>query len=217
VLLARCRRKGATEEHDIPLEVRIWALAPEEAWACLCAKLARRQDVLFGIVTLLEFCRGYSAPHGWTRMRDVARQLGVGDEVRTAAQMTARFVDADPVRRVLVDLAGTDGTPPRLFEWARYGPAERGRYAAFKKPFLYTLGFLSVDGLRQKFAYFLKGIAGDTHTRPVLPRLILDMLFGACALLVRRTSRQPRVYWAESREVVPQAVASASSNASNIA
>lgn len=128
-------------------------LSPEEMVLYLAARSGQRQhERLFGCCSLLELFRSCQCPINWQKVADIAEQYGLGHQVYAGLLMANALLN-QPVS--VNDLArfNCSDMPPRMLQWARYGPAELDRYTSFKGLFFRVFTFLSIKGLGAKLKY----------------------------------------------------------------
>lgn len=90
------------------------------------------------------------------------------------------------------------GSPPRVLEWARYGPDSLVLYTGFKRIFFYFLTFLSIDGTKAKWDFFLGSLIGARGNKPVLPGLIRELVANMFSLpKSRQHTARDFAYWIE--------------------
>ena len=182
---------------DVPVQIKIMALSPEDMLLYLGARLGEQeQNRLFGLNSLLEFFRGYSDPLDWQQIAHKAQLYGVSESVGEGLLMASELLDNDQVPPVALTLLTGSASPPRVLEWARYGPAEF--YTDFKGAFFYLLCFVSVNGLKAKSRYLLRSLFGEHENKPALPGLMLKIMTGTVSLLQGKQHKATDfAYWVE--------------------
>ena len=183
----------------IETQLYLVALNPEEMVIYLAACSGQHQhERLFGLCSLLEFFRSYRGPINWQKVADTAEQYGLRPQVY-AGLLMANMLLIQPVS--LNDLArlNCSDNPPRMLQWARYGPAEMERYTSFKGLFFCALTFLSLKGLGRKLKYLGTKkvfLIGMHHVQHLSTELFLNALRGK-----KRYTARDFAYWTEPEPV----------------
>ncbi len=119
--------KGALNDGEnapnTEVHIDLVVLSAEEMAFYLAARSGQRQhERLFGLCSLLEFFRSCQGPIAWQRVADTAEQHGLRHQVY-AGLLMANTLLTQPVS--VNDLArfNCSDAPPRMLQWARYGPA----------------------------------------------------------------------------------------------
>jgi hypothetical protein len=187
----------------ISIRVKVFALSPEDIFLHLSASLGREKLYRFyGLCSLLEFFRYNVYPLDWQQIARLADRYGVRRWVCEGVLMVRGLAGNSSVPLAAIDALGCSETPPRVLEWARYGPDSYLPYTGFKKAFLYIFSFLSIEGVNEKCRYLLRSLLGEAAKKPVLFGLIQKLVSSAVALIRHRRRRmQNLAYWIEPESV----------------
>jgi hypothetical protein len=209
VALRSVRAKLAGPKIDgdsLPAHFKIIALSPEDLVLHLAAQVGgQKENRLFLLNGLLEFFRAYSAPLDWQRVVDKAQHDGIGQSVAEGLSAAGGLLDDDLPATALPRSAEL-ASPPRVLEWARYGPQSFDLHTGFRRPFFYVFSLLSVAGMKGKARYLFRSLVGYQGSKPVLPGLALELMTGALASLrSRRPAVRTLAYWVET-DAAPETV-----------
>jgi hypothetical protein len=174
------------------VHVELFTLSPEDLVVAVAADVGfAREDRLFLACRLVDLLRSLPNDVDWDRVRDGARTHGVLQQVEAglgvASTLTDRARDLDV------------GRPPRILEWARYGPSSVNRYPWLRAAYYFVLSFVTVQGARRKLGYVGRGLVGGrADGRPVLPTIAVAAARGVAASLThRRPELRDFAYWVE--------------------
>jgi hypothetical protein len=169
-------------EFNCSATIRVITLNPEDMLLYLLVQLAQpKPDRLFSLISVFEFFNGYSTPIDWQKIAHKAKHNGVAAPVGEGLWL-AQYLVSEHIPPAAVSLVGGATLPPRLLQWARYGPSSLKLYTAFKKPFLYLFSLLSINGTGAKTNFLLKSWFGSRSNKAILPGLLLETIKAVPAL-----------------------------------
>jgi hypothetical protein len=177
-------RRGARADGDACCRVVVFELPAEELIVCLAAGLGLRAGGrLFGLCGLLELFGRLPRGVSWERVAEAARRHRVQHEVAAGLALATAVLDLDTA-------LPPAPSPPRLLEWARYGPASVERRTGLRRAYLYLLALLSLRGGGAKARYVGRSLVGPPH----LFRLLREV---AGAFRRPEPSLRDFAYWLE--------------------
>jgi hypothetical protein len=168
----------------------VYTLSPEELAVALAAEVGRaREDKLFRVCSLVELLRRAPAPLDDTVVRALADRQGVAREVAEGLAVAAAIDDRAPA-------VSGDFAPPRVLEWARYGPESVNRYPWLRAAYYLALSLLTVRGVRPKLAYFGRATLGGRRERAILPSILVAAARGTVRAMSRpKATHRDFAYW----------------------
>jgi hypothetical protein len=189
-----------SDNGNIPAHFKIIALSPEDMVVHLAAWLGeQKQNRLFRLNSLLEFFRSYTAPLDWQQIAHTAQQYGISQLVDEGLLVINELLDTGELPSTALPLSAGPISPPKVLEWARYGPSSLDLHTDLKRPFFYLFSFLSVTGTKAKFRYLLRSLAGYQGNKPVLSGLALEFVTGVPSLIRRKQHVARKLaYWVET-------------------
>jgi hypothetical protein len=188
---------GASDDREATVRIHVYELSPEELIVVLAAQLAASaHDRLFEACSLLEVFR-LEADVDWAVVWRTAHRLAVEDSVGAGLRLAFGILGEDG-RFAFSPVPGMQFARPGLLRWARNGPGAEARYPVLRKAYFFVFCLLALRGPKARANYLRSAFIGNSGAPPVVPRLLLELVFGAF-----RSFRAPRrrlrdlAYWVE--------------------
>jgi Uncharacterised nucleotidyltransferase len=193
-LRGRLSRYGV-DDRDAPALVLVHPLTADELIVTLAARVGSADDGrLFEVCRLLDALRSLDGAFDAGRITELAERHGVREPVAAGLSIAGAFVDVAPT---LADQERVQ--PPRVLEWARYGPSSMKRYPWLRSAYYFVFTLLSIRGMRARLHYLLRSFRDRGEAgAAVLPAVLRGVVGG---VLRPRRSGPPAVgelvHWLE--------------------
>jgi len=163
-LFGALRPKGVDAAATMTLNVAL--LTPEEMVVYFAARIGQREyERLFKLCDLIEFLRRYPGEIRWQAVAELAIVHDVAPAVHVGLLAVNPLLD-QPFPAEIFSFFEPLDAPPRLFNWARYGPGSLERYTSFKALFYCMFSLASTEGLAAKLKYVL-GISDQRRQKVI--------------------------------------------------
>ena len=182
--------------------IEIMALSPEDMLLYLGTCLGvQEHNRLFGLNNLLEFFRENTEQIDWEQLVRKAKQFAVLKHFAKGMLIVNKLLDNMSIPPAILSSLTGCTSPPRVMEWARYGPDSFERHADLQYGFFFLLSFLSSRGAKTKLKYLLRFIFGHQKNRSLLLRLVRKTASGILSLVRRKPyDITDFVYWVEKEK-----------------
>jgi Uncharacterised nucleotidyltransferase len=198
--LLRARHDDDPLGRTVAATINVAALSREAAFLRLASRLGRRrEDRLFTLWELLDFCR--SGPDAlraldWSELGRQAEAAGAGAAACDALAMLDEVLEEGAVPDAPAASLAWSGRRPRVFEWARYGPDALEQHSYLKRPFFVAYVLRAVPDWHGRASYLARVLIGGDGTRPLTHSLAVDLVRGVRALVRRErpTARELAVW-----------------------
>ncbi len=159
---------GALHRQDVDsaakMTLNLALLTPEEMVVYFAARIGQQEyERLFKLCDLIEFLRRYPGEIHWQAVAELAAAHDMAAAVHVGLLAVNPLLDHPLPPEAFSHFEPLDA-PPRLLNWARYGPGSLERYTSFKALFYCIFSLASTEGLAAKLKYLLR-ISDRRHQR----------------------------------------------------
>jgi Uncharacterised nucleotidyltransferase len=189
-----------TDDRQATVRLTVHALSAEELIVALAARAgSAAENRLFHQCAVIELLHRLNGGFDIGQVIGLARRFGVQEPVAAglliASELGGEFE--------LPSLGSSPTTPPRLLEWARYGPSSLRRYPWLRRAYYFAFAMLATQGVRTRLRYLRRSIRRDAVSHAaLLPSLMREIVTGALRSGRESTSPlQELAHWIEPEVV----------------